>query len=311
MGLAAAHGVLGSGRMRHLALLASSFVGLLGCGADSSGAGGAGPDAAVPLGTPGYSQLISGTWSLPASMEAYRCIRLTVAADQWITSIHPIAPTGTHHTVLMIGPPDAPDGDVACDSSLVKPAIYASGVGTDALTLPDGVAIKVAAGEQLLLNLHLFNASEATIAGTSGIEVKTAAQSAVVHEAGALLAGKGPGLVVKPGPSTQTGTCTLPTGTTLFAMAPHMHLLGRHMKVTFQSAPAQVLYDQDYTFEGQRYTTLASAVTSTGGTQLTVDCTYMNPTGTPVTFGESTTNEMCYALGLVYPAPARRGACVQ
>lgn len=285
-----------------------SSLGLAACGADTTPPA---PDAPGSVGTPGYTPLVSGTWSLPPTTEGYRCVRLTATADTWITAIHPIAPLGTHHTVLMVGPPDAPDGDVACDSSLVKPSIYASGVGTEALVLPDGVAVKVAAGEQLLLNLHLFNASEATLTGTSGIEVKTAAASAVVHEAGALLAGKDAGLIVKPGPSVQSGTCTLPAGTTVFAMAPHMHLLGTHMKVTYQAAAPQVLYDKDYTFDGQRYELLGAPRTSTGTEQLTVDCTYMNPSGTAVRFGEHTTQEMCYALTLVYPAPARKGSCTQ
>jgi len=290
-----------------IASLVVSLVGLAACGADSSPPG---PDAAsAPPGTPGYTPLVSGNWSLPASTESYRCVRLTAAADMWVTAIHPIAPQGTHHTVLMLGPPDAPDGDVECDSSLVKPAIYASGVGTDALVLPSGVAIKIAAGQQLLLNLHLFNASDATLTGASGIEVKTAEAASVVHEAGAMLAGKDAGLVVKPGMTVQTGACTLPAGTTVFAMAPHMHLLGVHMKVTFQAAAPQVIYDKDYTFEGQRYETLGAALTSGGTDQLVVDCTYMNPSGTTVRFGEHTTQEMCYALALVYPAPVRKGAC--
>ena len=281
---------------------------LAACGADH--ALDPGPDAGA-VGTPGYTPLVTGTWTLPASTELYRCVRLTATQDTWITSIHPIAPSGTHHTVLMVGPPDAADGDTLCDSSLVKPALYASGVGTDALTLPAGVAIKVAAGQQLLLNLHLFNASDAPLSGTSGIEVETTTAAAVSHEAGAVLIGKDAGLVVPPGASTQTGTCTMPAGVTLFAMAPHMHLLGRHMKVSYQGTAARVLYDQDYTFEGQRYATMAPALTSAGGDQLTVDCSYMNATGTTVRFGEHTTQEMCYALALIYPAPAMRGTCTR
>jgi len=278
-------------------------------GVDASGAADAPPGTDAPIGTPGYTSLISGSWSLPNGTETYRCIRLTATSDMWITAIHPIAPLGTHHTVLMLGPPDGPDGNVECGSALVKPSIFASGVGTEALVLPDGIAIKVAAGQQMLLNLHLFNASEATITGTSGIEVKTAEASAVVHEAGALLAGKDQGLIVQPGRTTQTGTCSLPAGTTVIAMAPHMHLLGVHMKVTYQAATPQVIYDQDYAFDAQRYVLLPTPMTSDGTNKLTVDCTYMNPSATPVRFGEHTEQEMCYALSLVYPAPADRGSC--
>jgi copper type II ascorbate-dependent monooxygenase-like protein len=285
-------------------LVLASLLLFAACGTDTTPST---PDA--PGGSPGYTPLVSGNWSMGPSSETYRCVRLTATSDMWITAIHPIAPTGTHHTVLMLGPPDAADGDVACDSSLVKPSIYASGVGTDALVLPDGVAIKVAAGQQLLLNLHLFNASDAPLSGASGIEVKLADHATIVHEAGALLAGKDAGLVVKPGMSIQTGTCSLPAGTTVFAMAPHMHLLGIHLKVTYQAAAPQVLYDKDYTFDGQRYDVLGAPVTSDGTNKLVVDCSYMNPTATTVRFGEHTTDEMCYALALVYPAPTTQGGC--
>jgi len=37
----------------------------------------------------------------------------------------------------------------------------------------------------------------------------------------------------------------------------------------------------------------------------------MNPSATPVPFGEHTEQEMCYALSLVYPAPTDRGTCTQ
>jgi len=285
--------------------LALVLLALTACGSD-----GADPGTDAPI-SDGYTQLISGAWSLPAGTETYRCVRLTATSDTWVTAIHPIAPLGTHHTVLMLGPPDGPDGNVECDSSLVKPSIYASGVGTQALLLPEGVAIKIATGQQLLLNLHLFNASEATITGTSGIEVKTSEASAVVHEAGALLAGKDQGLIVRPGLTTQTGSCSLPAGTTVFAMAPHMHLLGVHMKVTYEAATPQVVYDQNYTFDGQRYELLAAPMTSDGSNKLTVDCTYMNPSAVSVRFGEHTEQEMCYALSLVYPAPGDRGSCTQ
>jgi hypothetical protein len=291
-------------------LALASLVVLAACGTDAASPGAdAQTGADAPTGTAGYTSLISGSWSLAQGTETYRCVRQTATSDTWITAIHPLAPHGTHHTVLMLGPPDGPDGNTECDSALVKPSIYASGVGTDALELPDGIAIKVSAGQQLLLNLHLFNASEAEITGTSGIEVKTADAASVVHEAGALLAGKDQGLIVRQGLTTQTGTCSLAAGTTIIAMAPHMHLLGVHMKVTYQAATPQVIYDQDYAFDAQRYVLLPAPMTSDGTNQLTVDCTYMNPSATPVRFGEHTEQEMCYALALVYPAPADRGSC--
>lgn len=288
-----------------LAILLTVTATTAACGIDMDAPG----DDDVPSGPPpsadGYSTLISGDWSLPPSTEKYVCVRLTATADTYVRSLRPVAPLGTHHTVLMLGAPDGPDGTVECNSALTKPAIYASGVGTQTLDLPSGVAVHVRPGQQLLLNLHLFNASDAEITGTSGIEILEAEPAAVQHEAGVVLIGKARGLTVPPNLSTQVGRCTTPANVNVFALAPHMHTLGRHMKVSYANADgsgARVVHDQPYNFDEQRFGTIApQLVTRTGG-RITVECTYMNPTGQTVYFGESSTQEMCYALAFVYPA---------
>ncbi len=249
--------------------------------------------------------MITGDWQLAPSSEKYVCVRQTVTTDTYISLIEPIAPLGTHHTVLMVSAPDAPDGTVDCQSTLVKPAIYASGVGTQPLQLPTGIAIHLVPGQQLLLNLHLFNATDNMLSGTSGIRVITLDPSAVQHEAGVVLAGKAAGLDVEPGATTQTGTCTTNAGSTVIAAAPHMHLLGTHLSAVYTppSGAPTTLLDQDYSFDQQRYQLMSPMLTTVANGKLTVTCSYFNPTGTPVYFGESTTDEMCFALTMVYPPP--------
>jgi hypothetical protein len=166
------------------------------------------------------------------------------------------------------------------------------------------VALHVRPGQQLLLNLHLFNASDNSLSGTSGIEYLPANPSDVVHEAGVALAGKAAGLTVPLGASTQIGTCTIPGPVTAFAMAPHMHLLGTHMTVTFTHAGStQTLMDVPYTFDNQMFHPMTPQVVAARGDTLQVACSYMNETGNIVSFGESTTDEMCFAMTYVYPAP--------
>jgi hypothetical protein len=289
-------------------LLAILLTTAAACGTDLDGSDGSDGDGTTPDGPApdGYVRLISGDWSLPPSSEKYLCVRLTATKDTYVRSIRPLAPAGTHHTVLMIGAPDGPDGITECTSALMKPAIYASGIGTQLLELPPGVAVHVRPGQQLLLNLHLNNASDGAITGTSGIEVLEAPAGTVQHEAGVVLIGKALGLAIPPNMSTQTGRCTTPANVTMFAVAPHMHMLGRHMKVSYANADqtgARVLHDQPYSFDEQRFGMLAPALVTKAGGQVTVECTYFNPTGQTVYFGESSSQEMCYALGFVYPPP--------
>lgn len=278
------------------------------CGADLEP-----PGDDDPTPPDGYVHLIGDSWTLAPGKEGYLCVRLTAAADMLIRSIRPVAPLGTHHTVLMLGPRDGADGTVSCGSSLTKPAIYASGVGTETLDLPPGVAVRVRTGEQLLLNLHLFNGSDSELTGTSGIEVATMEEADVEHEAGVVLIGKAQGLVIPPTRSTQTGRCTTPPGATVFAVAPHMHMLGEHMKVSYANAGgggAQTLHDEEFDFDAQKFHLISPPVVTGANGKITVDCTYFNPTSETVYFGESSTQEMCYALAFVYPPPPGQ-QCVQ
>lgn len=291
-------------------LLAILLLGLstAACGVDTAPSdddGGGGDDGPSPD-PDGYVPLVTGAWSLPPATESYLCVRLTATSDTYVRSIRPVAPAGTHHTVLMLGAPDAPDGTALCGSGLSKPAIYASGVGTEVLDMPDGVAVHIRPGQQLLLNLHLFNATDAPMTGTSGIEILPADPAAVRHEAGVVLIGKAAGLEVPPNLSTQVGRCTTPANATVFAVAPHMHMLGRHMKVSYADAGgarARVLHDQPYDFDEQRFGVLAPSLATAAGGRITVECTYMNPSGQTVYFGESSNQEMCYALAFAYPPP--------
>jgi hypothetical protein len=215
--------------------------------------------------------------------------------------------------VLLLGPPTGPDGTTQCTSELFEPAIYASGVGSGPLVMPDGVAMKLAAGQQLLLNLHLFNSTDNAMTGTSGIQYIPTDASDVENEAGVLLAGKAQGLVVVPGNSTQSGTCTLPAGETIFAAAPHMHTLGTYFEsiYTAGSAAAPVtMIDKAYSFDQQQFVPQAPMITTVAGSQLDVTCTYFNPNGYDVYFGESTTDEMCFSLTYMYPPPAQ-AECTQ
>ena len=277
---------------------------LAGCGVDYMAPTGP-DDVPVDMGSGSGSAavpLISGDWSLQPDSENYVCVRKTITEDMYIKTILPVAPQGTHHFVLMVGDPDAPDGTTNCDSTLSKPAIFASGVGVQPLSMPDGIAVHIAAGQQLLLNLHLFNAGDTVLTGTSGIAIEPSDPVDTAHSAGVILAGKTIGLTVAPGVTTQDATCTTAAGTTFFAVSPHMHLLGTHLTATYNGA---TVLDTDYAFDEQQFRPV-TPVTTTANGKYHVTCTYANYSGSPVKFGESTEDEMCFAITFAYPAPQQK-----
>lgn len=304
-------------------------------GASSAGTGGALPGVAGAAGTSSpapvgsdagadmdagaapaddWRTLLEGAWELSPGQEGYRCVRLTMTEDTYIKEFQPIAPIGTHHTLLSVNEaPTGPDGVSECsagDNGLVT--LLGSGAGErySAGPLPDGVAYKITKGSQLNLNLHIFNASENTLTGTSGTKVRTTTADEVEQTAETILAGP-LSLSIDPGKSTVTGQCTIKSDTTVFAVAPHMHQLGVHLKAVIERAAGgtEPLFDGPFDFEDQRQTATDQLLLKAGDI-VQVECTYENDTSRVVGFGESSLDEMCF-IGLYrYPVAGEGLICL-
>lgn len=252
----------------------------------------------------GWRSLVSGSWTLPPAVEGYTCVRYTLPEAVSFKSLMPVAPPGTHHTVLTYD--DAPkdqDGTFKCDAFTNGEHVLASsGVGTEATTpLPDGVSYQLPAGSQLVLNLHLFNATGAALAGRTGIMVTLANEGENI-QAENMLAGPVQ-LMIPPGEVVQQGRCTFTGSSTIVEIFPHMHQVGRHMRVVAHSSidGDQVLHDAAYDFEYQLFYPVGP-VRMAAGDYVSVECTYQNDTGRMITWGDSSESEMCFAGLVRYPA---------
>lgn len=254
----------------------------------------------------GWLRLIEADWQLGPRSEGYRCVRKTVDQDVFITEFAPLNPKGTHHTALIVmREPVVPDGVTVCNAGVLgERRLQGAGSGTsESTTLPRGVAMKVAAGEQLLMNLHLFNPSDEVLRGRSGMHVKTAFHASVTHEAEVLLVGP---LRLSLPPRqriVQSGGCTLRDAKTIFSVMPHMHQLGLRMRVSVRGPRfgERVLHDDDYDFDHQRIFA-TEPVELEAGDRVEVACTFENPHDRTVGWGDSTLDEMCFAGVGLYPA---------
>jgi hypothetical protein len=259
-------------------------------------------DAAAPdAGGDAWKTLIAGDWSLPAAQEGYWCVRLTVQKDTYIGAIRPIAPVGTHHTVLSIGAPNGADGGSSCNAATNRTQwLYASGVGTEELVLPEGVGLFVPAGQQMLLNLHLYNIQDSTLTGNSGVEIRELAAADVVHEAEVFM--PGPVLfTLNDGTPTISSTCTIQAAQTVFALFPHMHKRGVHFKNEITTGgETKVIWDEAYEFENQPFALLPESMALAPGDKIKTTCSYVVQGG-PVDFGDSSDDEMCFSIMMRYP----------
>lgn len=255
---------------------------------------------------PEWTRLVEGSWTLPAGGELTNyCVHQDITEDTYISAIRPVHPLGTHHTLLT-----ASDAAADCNFSVVSNTlIYGAGVGSEGLTLPDGVAMKIPAGKVLNLGLHLYNTTTEELTGTSAIEVVLMKAADVRYEAEAMLAGPFDISIPPYGIHTQSGDCPIDQEQTIFAIFPHMHQLGTHFKATFiQSGQEIVLHDGDYSFQEQYQIPLDNPLTLEPGDIIRSECTWNNPTANTVTFGESSDTEMCFDLVFQYPARGK-GIC--
>lgn len=255
--------------------------------------------------------LVSSDYDIPPGSERYQCQRITVDKDLYILKITPVSPLGVHHEVLAIDPSNGPDGVSRCGplDTNWRP-LFASGVGSPSLDMPPGVALKVPAGSKLVLDLHLFNARPTgDVTGTAAVDVVVADSDAGYQLAAVPFIG--PVQFTVPGsgptPGQVSGSCTVSNDTSFFAVFPHMHTTGKHIKITAgRSGSETVVWDDDYSFDEQRFGSYPDwkgpkAVAMKKGEKINVTCTY-DKTGYGKKFGDSTTDEMCFAISYVTPA---------
>lgn len=116
------------------------------------------------------------------------------------------------------------------------------------------------------------------------------------------------GLLIPPtgAPHDIVGTCTVRSQVPIHVMGvnPHMHTLGRRarMEVTRKDGSVEVWHDQAFDFEHQRIYPLDQVLND--GDVVKTTCTFVNDTGSWVTFGENTGNEMCFNFTSYYPMNA-------
>lgn len=269
-------------------------------------------DAAMP---PGFQKLITRTWSLVRGSQNYFCTRIQVPSDMWVTAFRQLAPTGTHHMVVTFENNDTNvAGDYSpCDATTGTAngqMIFAAGLGTPDVALPAGVAVHLAAGQWINLNLHALNATDSDIADAeSGVLVKTVPQSQVVHEADMMFSGTQSIDVPSDGnPHTATGGCTAPTDWHVFALWPHMNQSGTHMRLVVNHAGTQsVMLDTDYQLDDQREYPPLQDMALQAGDQIVTTCTYVVPyarcsAATPCAIGTcNTSDQTCYVTAGALP----------
>jgi mono/diheme cytochrome c family protein len=170
--------------------------------------------------------------------------------------------------------------------------------------LPDGLGQRLAKGSDLVLQVHYHRDGKDEV-DQSSLGIYFAKKPAEKFVGGIMLVNRK--LYIPPGQERHrvTASLTLPVDTRVVGIFPHMHLVGREMKVVAvlpdgKEKPLIWIKDWDFNWQGQyRYVDL---VALPKGTRLDLEAFYDNSDKNPnnpnkppkeVTWGEQTTDEMC------------------
>jgi hypothetical protein len=264
----------------------------------------------------------------PTSDAVYRCFSIPVnlTQDRYITKmeIRPGNRTIVHHILLFL---DTIGDSAALDQADPAPGYSCFGgpgfepesplgfilggwaPGGSPRVLPDGLGIWLPAGSRIVMQVHYqpnglpeVDRTQVGLSFAAGPIQKRVYTIPILNQDFTIPAGDEHYPV--------TASLTLPPRANLHALAvaPHMHLLGREMKVEAlypDGTTRCLIYINDWDFHWQDGYFFKEPMPLPGGTQLLVTAYYDNSENNPrnpnfppqpVSWGERTTDEMCIAF---------------
>jgi hypothetical protein len=258
-------------------------------------------------------QIKTDPYTLAPATEKYYCYTKNVDVDTAAIEVDVHNGALVHHLAVFETLADEPAGFSECPSQIKQTWIplYGGGRNTPGVKLPAGAGFKFHAGQQILVQLHLVNATMKEVTETTAVNLLYAADPASLTPAGIFALGNMSFDI--PAGATQypvVGKCSSPRDLNVFALFPHMHLLGT--SIAFEHGPseaaAQMVYKVDpWSFGDQPMKLMDLSVKS--GDFLRATCTYDNPGASPVAYGESTYDEMCFMV-LFYTPFDHLNGCV-
>jgi copper type II ascorbate-dependent monooxygenase-like protein len=278
-----------------LALTSCTSDGATTASGGGGGGGGAPVDDAVNFDT--------AEFSVAPGQELYMCYTMHTTEDLAIDRFTYEAQPGIHHLLLANTVVAEDDKPFECNVLFKQTwfPIFANGTGSADVSTPEGSAFKIHKGSQLLVQLHLLNSGKETIKGTGRLAMHKNTSPDLV---GAGIYGFGTQNVVLPAQKVTTlqNDCAIDKDVHIFSGFPHMHTLGK--KMSFWTGKDEASLTKQFSIDAWSFgeqQIVPLKLDLPKGTMTRVTCEYDNTTPNEVTFGESTSNEMCYFTTFIAP----------
>jgi hypothetical protein len=217
-----------------------------------------------------------------------------------------------HHMVLFYTAAPEPPGTVRdctsiADMLTLLPAISSVNFGLE--KFPEGMAIRLPAGTQLVVQQHYVNTSDKPIRVRDVMHLHLEAKEEVQTLAG-FYGVSDVEFVLPPDPASEqevTFECTVPRDMNLLMMGPHMHEWGVRFTAEVErpgEAPEEVVHVEPWMAEFRDNPPVhefgeTSPLRLAAGDILRTKCVFKNTSGAPLEFP----SEMCATYGYYFPAP--------
>jgi hypothetical protein len=286
------------------------------------------------LGQPDLVLSYPQSYTPPASGDIYRCFPMptNLTSDQYVAAIdiHPGDPKTVHHAIAFLDTDGSsqklddadPDAGYTCfgGPGFNVTNVNAFGLGgwapgTRPVVLPDGVAMSLPAASRVVLQVH-YHPHEATTK-PDRTEIGIYFAKVKPNKLLRFLPLINNTFTIPPGASNYPVTASfggVPLAAHIWEIFPHMHLLGRTMRVdAVANGQNECLIDiEDWDFNWQGMYKFNDPIAFPAFSTLTLKATYDNSADNPrnpnsppraVSWGEQTTDEMCIAfLGVTIDA---------
>lgn len=173
--------------------------------------------------------------------------------------------------------------------------------GAAVVQFPANTGIRLEPGRAIVMQLH-YNTLNGVFPDAT--EIRYRFSPTPVPKVAQIISGKNATFAIPPGAIDYTASVerASPASVVVWGMAPHMHNLGKRARIERDTGeclleiPAWDFHWQDFYFSAS-----PSGIPLSKGDALRFTCTWDNPTDRTITWGESTSDEMCIAYFYVSP----------
>lgn len=210
--------------------------------------------------------------------------------------------TGSHHMFAFYTSNAANGSVAACAQGGLQfaPYTFTAGSPTAIQTYPDGMGASIPSTTGFTINAHFINTGASALQGNVALTIYVAKPGEVTQHVGPIFLNQALLSVPATGqPSTSTASYSLPQDVNLLLGASHMHQRATHFVST--ASTGETLFETTQWSEPMPKI-YSPPLHLASGTTITWSCTYVNDTGSTLTFGESAaTNVMCISEFIYYP----------